>query len=95
MLVSGSYHNKIVYCNLMSQVVILPVLVVEPEDVSGVWVVEQLGGRDEIASYERDVCHILFYQYYQRVIHPWRGPSELALRMHISLGGGSPRRRPW
>ena len=58
MLVSGNYHNKIVYCNLMSQVVMLPVLVVGPEDVSGVWVVEQLGGRDEIASYERDVCHI-------------------------------------
>jgi hypothetical protein len=36
MLVSGSYHNKIVYCSVMSQVVILSVLAVELEDVGGV-----------------------------------------------------------
>lgn len=40
MVVSGSYHNKIVYCSLtgMSQVVILSVLGVEPVDVGGVCV---------------------------------------------------------
>jgi len=52
MLVSGSYHNKIVYYSLitgMSQVVILSVLGVELVDIGGVCVVEQLRRCDSIA----------------------------------------------
>jgi hypothetical protein len=48
MLVSGGYRNKIVYC-LTSQVDILSVLGVEPEDVGGVWVAERLRRCDNIA----------------------------------------------